>query len=71
MARPTPEAPGLTGWLSLAHGAEYADMSTDTIKNAIIAGDLPAYRTGERNHWRLRVTDLDAWLRGDLARERA
>ncbi len=47
---------------SLADAAEYASISTKTIRRRIACGDLTAYRLGPRLI-RVDLTELDAMLR--------
>jgi len=49
-------------FFSPAAAASYVDVSRRTIDRAIADGSLPAYRAGSRVV-RIRVTDLEAWLR--------
>jgi len=58
-------------WVSIRHAAEHADAHPDTIKRAIRRGDLPAYRTTQGGHWRIRARDLEAWQMGKSSREAA
>lgn len=51
--------------------AQRAGMSVDSIVNAIASGDLLAYRPSTHAHWRIRVTDLDAWLTAQSNRQTA
>ena len=53
----------MTVWLKIPDAAEYAKLSTDTIRDAIKAGDLKSYTPtpGGRNI-RLSADDIDAWI---------
>ena len=43
--------------------AEIARCSSDTIRRAVAAGDLPAVRIGPAGKLlRFRLTDIDAWI---------
>jgi excisionase family DNA binding protein len=49
-------------WLTVAHAAEYAGLSKDTIYTAIERGELCHVRVGGRRAIRLRPEWIDAWL---------
>jgi excisionase family DNA binding protein len=49
--------------LSVAKAAELADVAPDTLRRAIRAGQLPAYRAGTR--LKVRHADLVAWMNHD------
>lgn len=53
-----------TTLLSLTDAARLTRISRSTIRRAVADGSLPAYRVG--NRYRVRVTDLEAWI--DAAR---
>ncbi|MCF3939069.1 helix-turn-helix domain-containing protein [Gordonia tangerina] len=65
-----PKSPTVSRRLeSLTNAAEYADVSTRTIRRYIAAGRLTAYRVGPRLI-KVDLNDLDAMLRpvgGDAA----
>lgn len=46
--------------LDIASVAEYLGVSERTVYNRVRAGDLPAVKVGRL--WRVRTTDLEAWL---------
>lgn len=64
MVRRYADSPLRERWFSIVHAAEYADVHVDTVKRAIWAGELRAYRPSEGRHWRIRSADLDLWLMG-------
>lgn len=47
-------------FLSLAAASEDLELSERTLRRAISAGELPAYKVGKSV--RIRRTDLDAWM---------
>lgn len=53
--------------LDIASVAEYLGVSERTVYNRVRSGDLPALKVGRL--WRVRATDLEAWL--GVAPERA
>ena len=52
-------------WHSPASAAVYADASVDTIGDALRSGDLLGYQRVAGGKWRIHVTDLDAWIKGE------
>ncbi|NYI78702.1 helix-turn-helix domain-containing protein [Nocardioides panzhihuensis] len=50
-------------WLTLTHGAEYADAHPETLRRAIRRGDLAAARFNR--NLRIRQSAIDAWMTGD------
>ncbi|WP_230870820.1 excisionase family DNA-binding protein [Mycobacterium canetti] len=53
----------MTVWLRIADAAEYAKLSTDIIRAAVKAGDLPSYApTPGGRDVRLKAEDVDAWI---------
>ena len=50
-----------SGFLSLAHAAEYADVSVKTVKRWIATG-LPKYQMGPRRKVLIRPMDIEAYL---------
>lgn len=56
-----------SAWLSLQEASAYSKFADITLRRAIKAGTLPAYRLAGGRQWRLRRGDLDRWLRGDIA----
>lgn len=52
----------MTVWLTAAGGAEYAKVSEPIIREAIKDGFLPAYGIGKGRNFRLKASDIDAWL---------
>jgi hypothetical protein len=59
--RPAPHPP-TPEWLSLQKAALIYDVSVDTLRRRVVAGDLPASRLGRRII-RVRVEDLDHMFR--------
>jgi excisionase family DNA binding protein len=54
----------MTHWLTPAEAADYVKVSKDVIRNAVKAGDLPAYPIGTgRREYRLTAEDVDAWMK--------
>ena len=49
-------------WLTVAEGAEYSDVSRDTIYTACERGELSHARIGGRRSIRLKPQWIDAWL---------
>lgn len=53
----------MTIWLTAETAAEYAKVSTWTIRQAVKDGDLPAYPVGRSGrHYRLTADDIDSWM---------
>ena len=50
-----------SGFLSLEHAAEYADVSKKTIKRWVERG-LPIYQAAPRSKVLIRPTDIEAYL---------
>jgi excisionase family DNA binding protein len=50
-----------SGFLSLDHAAEYADVSVRTLKRWIASG-LPKYQAGPGSKVLIRPTDIEAYL---------
>lgn len=50
----------MTTWLTPVEAAEYLKCSDRTVRDAVKAGDIPAYRIGRL--MRLKASDLDAWV---------
>lgn len=49
-------------WLTVGEGAEYANVSRDTIYTACGRGELRSARVSGRRSIRLRPAWIDAWL---------
>ena len=49
-------------WLTVGEGAEYANVSRDTIYTACERGELRSARVSGRRAIRLRPVWIDAWL---------
>ena len=49
-------------WLTIEEAAAYLRVSDRTIRRALAAGDVKAYRVGGRRDLRFRREDLDAYL---------
>ena len=49
-------------WLTIEEAAAYLRVSDRTIRRALRAGDVKAYRVGGRRDLRFRREDLDAYL---------
>ena len=49
-------------WLNVAEGAEYADLSRDTIYTACERGELHHIRVGGRRSIRLKSEWIDQWF---------
>lgn len=49
-------------WFNVDGAADYAALSTWTIRQAVKTGELAAYAIGKGKEYRLRATDIDAWL---------
>lgn len=56
----------MTDYLSVQQAAELANLSDKTIRRAIAAGDLEAFRVGRAI--RLRTPDVQAWVEADPVR---
>lgn len=54
-------------WFSTAQAAEYAGVSTKTIRRALEAGRLKGGQDVPGGKWHIHRDDLDAWLRGESA----
>ena len=52
-------------WLSVQAVHRYTGYAPDTIRRAAGAGQLRGHQRGANCTWRFRVTDVDAWLRGE------
>ncbi|WP_442932922.1 helix-turn-helix domain-containing protein [Mycobacterium kyogaense] len=55
----------MTTWLTAADAAKYARVSTWTIRQAVMDGDLVAYALRTGRGYRLTAEDVDAWLRSN------
>ncbi len=51
-----------TIWLTAKEAAAYAKFRPATLRRAVRAGHLRAFRINDQRHVRFRVEDLDAWL---------
>jgi excisionase family DNA binding protein len=49
-------------WLTVQDAAEHVKVSTDLIRAAVKAGDLPAYAVGKGRDYRLTASDVDNWM---------
>ncbi|WP_312099045.1 helix-turn-helix domain-containing protein [Corynebacterium dentalis] len=56
-------------YISPTEGQQRTGIHADTIREACRRGDLKASKRGMgRNaHWRIKITDLDAWTEGVAA----
>ncbi len=52
----------MKSWLKVGEGAEYANVSRDTIYTACERGELRSVRVSGRRAIRLRPAWIDAWL---------
>lgn len=52
----------MTTWLTAAEAAEHVRVSEPIIRDAVKRGDLPAYGIGKGRNFRLKASDIDAWL---------
>ena len=52
----------MTVWLTPKQAAEHAKVNPITLRRAVNAGTLPAYRVNGGRLLRFRVEDLDTWL---------
>jgi excisionase family DNA binding protein len=52
----------MTGWLTPKAAATYASCDVVTLRRAVAAGRLPAYRINGGRRVRFRAVDIDAWL---------
>lgn len=52
----------MTDWHTAETGAEYVRLSERSVRDAVRAGDLPAYKVGTGREYRLKQSDLDEWL---------
>lgn len=50
--------------LTLSEAAEILGIHQDTLKKRARAGEIPAMKIGK--YWRLRLSDLDAWVQSKL-----
>lgn len=55
---------GSDTWMTTAEAADRARVSPWELRRAIAAGELMAYRRGERGRWKVLVSDLDLWVAG-------
>lgn len=54
---------GAITWLTAVEAAKHAKVSAATIREAVKAGELPAYAVGKTGRqYRLRVQDVDEWM---------
>lgn len=53
----------MTVWLTVAEAAEYVKVSEPIIRDAVKAGDLPAYPVGKGRNFRLTAEEVDGWMR--------
>ena len=49
-------------WMTIDEAAAYGRVSVPTLRGEIKARRLAAYRVGGHRVFRLRASDLDAWL---------
>jgi excisionase family DNA binding protein len=54
----------MTVWFTAAQAAEYIHVSEPIIRDAVKRGDLQAYGIGKGRNFRLKASDIDAWLEG-------
>jgi excisionase family DNA binding protein len=54
---------GNEGWVPITRAARYAGVCSETLRRAVRSGALPHGRAG-RLRIRLKLNDVDAWLRG-------
>lgn len=52
----------MTTWLTAAQAAEYVSVSEPIIRDAVKLGDLPSYAIGKGREYRLKASDIDAWM---------
>jgi len=52
-------------WLTVGEGAEYANVSRDTIYSWVDKTDIPAHKVGRL--WKFRKEEVDAWVRSGQA----
>jgi excisionase family DNA binding protein len=52
-------------WLSLAEAAAYAKFHKSTLADALRDGSLRGYQVRPGGDWRIRASDLDAWISGE------
>lgn len=53
----------MTHWLKAKEAADYARVSLTSIREAVQAGDLPAYVVGKSGReYRLKADEVDRWL---------
>lgn len=52
----------MTVWLTPAEGAKYIKVSEPIIRDAVKKGDLASYSIGKGREYRLKASDIDAWL---------
>jgi len=58
-------------WLKPREAAEYCRVDPVTLRRAVAAGRLQAFRIDGGRHVRFRVEDLDAWLSSSPVEVRA
>ncbi|WP_350317230.1 helix-turn-helix domain-containing protein [Prescottella equi] len=57
-----------SSWLTVQESAEYAKNHPNTIYRALASGELVGAKKrkkGRTGHWRIRQSDLDAWIAGE------
>jgi excisionase family DNA binding protein len=52
-------------WVSADAIAEHLGVTKDSVYSWIAKKDMPAHRVGRL--WKFKVTEVDAWVRGDGA----
>lgn len=52
----------MTVWLTAAEAAAYVKVSEPIIRDAVKAGDLPAYSVGKGREYRLTAEEVDEWM---------
>lgn len=52
----------MTTWLTAQEAADYVKCSERTIRDTVKAGDIPAYTFGTGRQFRIKASDVDAWL---------
>lgn len=60
-----------SSWLTVQESADYAKNHPNTIYRALASGELAGSKKrkkGRTGHWRIRQSDLDAWISGEPSR---
>lgn len=49
-------------YFKIVEAAALLGVHPNSIRNVIKSGKLPAYRLGDKGHWRIKKTELEAFI---------